>query len=53
VRIQRHEVFVALGEANVAAAETNQDDGAQLARLLANSERLEGTQTPGDSTPLP
>ncbi|HEY1531658.1 MAG TPA: carbon storage regulator [Galbitalea sp.] len=53
VRIQRHEVIVALGEANVAAAETNQDDGAQLARLLANSERLEGTQTPGDSTPLP
>jgi carbon storage regulator len=36
VRIQRHEVIVALTEANVAAAETNSDDAAQLARLLSN-----------------
>nr|WP_194241547.1 carbon storage regulator [Galbitalea soli] len=34
VRIQRHEVFVALAEANVQAAEAGADTGAVLADLL-------------------
>jgi carbon storage regulator len=44
VRIQRHEVIIALGEANVAAAETNQADGAQLARLLASPQPGEAAE---------
>lgn len=37
VRIQRHEVFVALAEANQAAAEANADDEAALADILSKN----------------
>jgi carbon storage regulator len=43
VRIQRHEVFVALAEANQAAAETDAASEAQLADILSRNVQKDST----------
>ncbi len=52
VRIQRHEVFVALAEANVAAAGTDAAEGEKLVDLLGAPGLLGAPTLPGSPDPL-